>query len=59
MNNIVLVHGAFVDGAHWEAVYKILKRDVSFASGVFRFSEGKSHPSGPVSGEAASHSARS
>jgi pimeloyl-ACP methyl ester carboxylesterase len=27
MNNIVLVHGAFVDGAHWEAVYKILKRD--------------------------------
>jgi hypothetical protein len=27
MNNIVLVHGAFVDGAHWEGVYKILKRD--------------------------------
>jgi pimeloyl-ACP methyl ester carboxylesterase len=27
MNNIVLVHGAFVDGAHWERVYKILKRD--------------------------------
>jgi len=27
MNNIVLVHGAFVDGAHWEPVYKILKRD--------------------------------
>jgi len=27
MNNIVLVHGAFVDGAHWERVYRILKRD--------------------------------
>jgi len=27
MYNIVLVHGAFVDGAHWEEVYKILKRD--------------------------------
>jgi pimeloyl-ACP methyl ester carboxylesterase len=27
MNNIVLVHGAWVDGGHWEAVYKILKRD--------------------------------
>jgi pimeloyl-ACP methyl ester carboxylesterase len=27
MNNIVLVHGAFVDGGHWEWVYKILKRD--------------------------------
>jgi pimeloyl-ACP methyl ester carboxylesterase len=27
MNNIVLVHGAFVDGGHWEEVYKILKRD--------------------------------
>jgi hypothetical protein len=27
MNNIVLVHGAFVDGAHWGRVYKILKRD--------------------------------
>ena len=27
MNNIVLVHGAFVDGDHWEEVYKILKRD--------------------------------
>jgi len=27
MNNIVLVHGAFVDGAHWEPVYKMLKRD--------------------------------
>ena len=26
MNNIVLVHGAFVDGGHWEAVYKILRR---------------------------------
>jgi len=25
--NIVLVHGGFVDGAGWEAVYKILKRD--------------------------------
>jgi pimeloyl-ACP methyl ester carboxylesterase len=27
MNNIVLVHGAFVDGDHWEEVYKILRRD--------------------------------
>ena len=26
MNNIVLVHGAFVDGGHWEEVYKILRR---------------------------------
>jgi pimeloyl-ACP methyl ester carboxylesterase len=25
--NIVLVHGGFVDGAGWEDVYKILKRD--------------------------------
>ncbi len=27
MNNIVLVHGGFVDGAGWEGVYKILKGD--------------------------------
>jgi pimeloyl-ACP methyl ester carboxylesterase len=27
MNNIVLVHGGFVDGAGWEGVYKILRRD--------------------------------
>ena len=27
MNNTALVHGAFVDGAHWEGVYKFLKRD--------------------------------
>jgi pimeloyl-ACP methyl ester carboxylesterase len=27
MNNIVLVHGGFVDGAGWEGVYTILKRD--------------------------------
>ncbi len=27
MNNIVLVHGAWVDGAHWEKIYEILKRD--------------------------------
>src|SRR2546426_12539628 len=27
LNNIVLVHGGFVDGAGWEGVYKILKRD--------------------------------
>jgi pimeloyl-ACP methyl ester carboxylesterase len=27
MSNIVLVHGAFVDGGHWERLYKILKRD--------------------------------
>ncbi len=26
MNNIVLVHGAFVDGSGWEGVYKILRR---------------------------------
>src|SRR6202158_5753705 len=27
MKNIVLVHGGFVDGAGWESVYKILKKD--------------------------------
>src|SRR6266705_2591893 len=27
MNNIVLVHGGFVDGSGWEEVYKILKKD--------------------------------
>jgi pimeloyl-ACP methyl ester carboxylesterase len=27
VKNIVLVHGAFVDGAGWEGVYKILKKD--------------------------------
>jgi pimeloyl-ACP methyl ester carboxylesterase len=27
MNNIVLVHGGFVDGAGWEGVYKLLKSD--------------------------------
>ena len=27
INNIVLVHGAFVDGSGWEGVYKILRRD--------------------------------
>jgi pimeloyl-ACP methyl ester carboxylesterase len=27
MNNIVLVHGAFVDGSGWEGVHKILRRD--------------------------------
>ncbi|MGH9554894.1 MAG: alpha/beta fold hydrolase [Terriglobales bacterium] len=27
MENIVLVHGGFVDGAGWEGVYKILKAD--------------------------------
>lgn len=26
MKNIVLVHGGFVDGAGWEGVYKILKK---------------------------------
>jgi pimeloyl-ACP methyl ester carboxylesterase len=30
--NIVLVHGGFVDGAGWEGVYKILKRDGSNVS---------------------------
>src|ERR1700694_4835633 len=27
MNNIVLVHGGFVDGAGWEGVYRVLKAD--------------------------------
>jgi pimeloyl-ACP methyl ester carboxylesterase len=27
MNNIVLVHGGFVDGSGWESVYQILKQD--------------------------------
>ncbi len=27
MKNVVLVHGGFVDGAGWEGVYKILKKD--------------------------------
>ena len=27
MNNIVLVHGGFVDGSGWEGVYRILKKD--------------------------------
>jgi len=27
MNNIVLIHGGFVDGSGWEGVYKILKED--------------------------------
>ncbi len=27
MNNIVLVHGGFVDGAGWESVYNTLKKD--------------------------------
>jgi pimeloyl-ACP methyl ester carboxylesterase len=27
VNNIVLVHGGFVDGAGWEGVHKILKKD--------------------------------
>jgi len=27
MKNVVLVHGGFVDGAGWEGVYKILKRN--------------------------------
>ena len=26
-NNVVLVHGGFVDGSGWQAVYKILKKD--------------------------------
>ena len=26
MNNIVLVHGGFVDGAGWEGVYRSLKK---------------------------------
>ena len=27
VNNIVLVHGGFVDGSGWESVYQILKQD--------------------------------
>ena len=27
LNNVVLVHGAFVDGSGWEAVYRILRKD--------------------------------
>jgi hypothetical protein len=27
MNNVVLVHGAFVDGSGWEGAYKVLRRD--------------------------------
>ena len=27
MNNIVLVHGGFVDGSGWEGVYRNLKKD--------------------------------
>src|SRR5213595_1142461 len=27
MNNIVLVHGGFVDGSGWEGVYQILKKE--------------------------------
>jgi pimeloyl-ACP methyl ester carboxylesterase len=27
INNVVLVHGAFVDGSGWEGVYKILKKN--------------------------------
>ncbi len=27
MNNIVLVHGGFVDGSGWESIYQILKDD--------------------------------
>jgi pimeloyl-ACP methyl ester carboxylesterase len=26
-NNIVLVHGGFVDGSGWEGVYKVLRKD--------------------------------
>ena len=27
VNNVVLVHGGFVDGSGWEAVYKTLRKD--------------------------------
>ena len=27
INNVVLVHGGFVDGAGWRGVYDILKKD--------------------------------
>jgi len=29
MNNVVLVHGGFVDGSGWEGVYKTLTRTVT------------------------------
>src|ERR1700737_4158295 len=32
MNNIVLVHGGFVDGSGWEGVYRTLKKDGSNVS---------------------------
>jgi len=27
VKNVVLVHGGFVDGSSWEAVYKVLKKE--------------------------------
>jgi len=33
MKNVVLVHGGFVDGSGWEAVYKILKKN-GYAVGI-------------------------
>jgi hypothetical protein len=27
VDNVVLVHGGFVDGSGWQAVYNLLKRD--------------------------------
>jgi hypothetical protein len=43
INDIVLVHGGFVDGAAWRGVYDILKKD-GFNVGVVQ-NPGKSKPS--------------
>ena len=43
INDIVLVHGGFVDGAGWRGVYDILKKD-GFNVGVVQ-NPGKSKPS--------------
>src|SRR5437764_12440284 len=57
--NIVLVHGGFVDGSGWAAVYKILKKDgynvvvvqnltLSLADGVAVTRRAIAAPGGPV-----------
>ena len=46
--NVVLVHGGFVDGAGWEGVYSILKKDgyhVSIVQNPTISLEGKRGPS--------------
>ena len=47
MNNIVLVHGAFVDGSGWEGVYKILRRDGYSVSIVQNPTISMRHPAQP------------